>query len=61
VRLTATTTGAPAVRPDPARPHYGIVGMRERAVSLGGELEAGPIDDGWSVSCRIPLGDGDTP
>lgn len=59
VELTATTTGAPVRRPDPGRPHYGIVGMRERAVSLGGELQAGPSGDGWSVSCHIPLGGGD--
>jgi signal transduction histidine kinase len=59
VQLAATTNGAPVGGPDPARPHYGIVGMRERAVSLGGELEAGPVDGGWCVSCRIPLGNGD--
>lgn len=59
VQLATTSNGAPARRPDPDRPHYGIVGMRERAVSLGGELEARPAEDGWLVSCRIPLETGD--
>ena len=55
VHLAATSNGGPVRRPDPDRPHYGIPGMRERAVTLGGELEAGPAADGWLVSCRIPL------
>jgi signal transduction histidine kinase len=55
-RLVADTTGptiAPAGEPD--RPCYGLVGMRERAAALGGELTAGPTPDGWRVSCRLPL------
>jgi signal transduction histidine kinase len=28
---------------------YGLVGMRERADQVGGELEAGPVVDGWRV------------
>jgi signal transduction histidine kinase len=37
----------------------GIVGMRERAAVLGGELRAGPrADGGFSVSARLPLGGG---
>lgn len=37
----------------------GIAGMRERAVALGGELEAGPQPDGgFRVLARFPLEDG---
>jgi signal transduction histidine kinase len=32
----------------------GIAGMRERAQSLGGSLEAGPVDGGYLVSVLIP-------
>jgi signal transduction histidine kinase len=56
VRLVAETSGqvaAPAA--DGERPRYGLVGMRERAVALGGELTAGPTPEGWRVSCRLPL------
>lgn len=40
---------------DGERRSYGVVGMRERATALGGELSAGPTVDGWRVSCRLPL------
>ncbi|MGN6868425.1 MAG: sensor histidine kinase [Solirubrobacteraceae bacterium] len=58
VTLVADTAGpvtpaAPAA--DPGRRSYGVVGMRERAAALGGELSAGPTVDGWRVSCRLPL------
>jgi signal transduction histidine kinase len=33
---------------------YGVRGMRERAVALGGTLEAGATDDGWRIEMRIP-------
>ncbi|GCE25500.1 hypothetical protein KDA_09840 [Dictyobacter alpinus] len=36
--------------------HHGLQGMRERAVALGGEVEAGPLDEGgFSVTLRIPF------
>jgi signal transduction histidine kinase len=57
VALVADTAG-PMVRAqagDMERPRYGLVGMRERASALGGELEAGPTAGGWRVSCRLPL------
>jgi signal transduction histidine kinase len=57
VALVADTAG-PMVRAqvgDMERPRYGLVGMRERASALGGELEAGPTAEGWRVSCRLPL------
>ena len=35
---------------------YGLVGMRERAESLGGSLFAGPAPGGgWLVSARLPI------
>ena len=40
-----------------ALPGYGIRGMRERAVLLGGTCEAGPTPDGgWLVSATFPRG-----
>ena len=59
VLLVAETSG-PVVAPraiEPDRPHYGLIGMRERATALGGEFAAGPTSDGWLVSCRLPLDD----
>jgi signal transduction histidine kinase len=53
VRLVADTVGPAAATP--GRPGYGLIGMRERATALGGELAAGPTPDGWRVSCRLPL------
>jgi len=35
--------------------HFGLVGMRERARAVGGELAAGPTPDGWRVDARLPL------
>lgn len=32
----------------------GLLGLRERAELLGGELHAGPADGGWRVEMRIP-------
>ncbi|MGH2713259.1 MAG: ATP-binding protein [Thermoleophilaceae bacterium] len=55
--LVAETTGptVPEAASEPERPRYGLVGMRERATALGGELTAGPTTEGWRVSCRLPL------
>jgi signal transduction histidine kinase len=57
VELLADTMGPTAApAPDQApRPQYGLIGMRERAIALGGELTAGPTRRGWRVSCRLPL------
>jgi signal transduction histidine kinase len=57
VRLVAETSGPAGVPPtvDPEQPHYGLIGMRERAAALGGDLAAGPTPDGWRVSCRLPF------
>jgi signal transduction histidine kinase len=60
VTLVADTAGpvtpvAPPPKAEAGRRSYGVVGMRERASALGGELTAGPTVDGWRVSCRLPL------
>jgi signal transduction histidine kinase len=57
VELLAETSG-PLVEASAAergRPHYGLIGMRERAAALGGELTAGPTRDGWRVRCALPV------
>ena len=33
---------------------FGLVGMRERARSVGGTVDAGPVGDGWRVSAELP-------
>ena len=43
----ATASGPPGV---------GLVGMRERIESLGGEFAAGPTTGGWCVRARLPRG-----
>ena len=35
-------------------PGAGLLGMRERAESLGGHLTAGPTDGGWLVEAVLP-------
>jgi signal transduction histidine kinase len=40
----------------PGHNTYGIVGMHERAVALGGSLTAGPSPDGgWLVRAELPV------
>jgi signal transduction histidine kinase len=40
----------------PAAPGYGLIGMHERAVSVGGRLHAGPrLDGGYDVIAELPL------
>ncbi|MEV0779507.1 sensor histidine kinase [Streptomyces sp. NPDC050428] len=58
LHVTVTDNGgALAAKQPPAEPGYGIVGMRERARSVGGTLEAGPYDDGFRVTATLPLRD----
>ncbi len=33
---------------------YGLQGIRERVLLLGGNVDAGPTADGWVVSARVP-------
>lgn len=55
--LIAETTGPtiPEAAGEADRPRYGLLGMRERATALGGELAAGPTPAGWRVTCQLPL------
>ncbi|MFE9956861.1 sensor histidine kinase [Micromonospora sp. NPDC005299] len=53
IRLCIADDGQPgrATRPD----GHGLIGMRERAAALGGELSAGPgTPSGWTVEATIP-------
>ncbi|GGW69502.1 two-component sensor histidine kinase [Streptomyces lucensis JCM 4490] len=34
---------------------YGLLGMRERAELLGGSLDAGPADEGFEVTLKVPV------
>ncbi|MFD7325910.1 sensor histidine kinase [Streptomyces sp. NPDC059875] len=61
-RLTLRIANTPPTRPaDPASaplspgPGHGLLGMRERAAMLGGELTAGPTPDGgYEVTAALP-------
>jgi signal transduction histidine kinase len=57
VELLADTTGPLVAQSasERARPHYGLIGMQERATALGGEFAAGPTRDGWRVRCELPV------
>ena len=59
VLLDAETSGplVAGTASEPQRPHYGLIGMKERATALGGELAAGPAGEGWRVHCEIPMED----
>lgn len=57
VRLTVTDhppAGSVAPPLSDVGSGYGLVGMRERAELLGGQLSVGPTADGWRVSLRVP-------
>jgi signal transduction histidine kinase len=59
VALLAETSGPLAAGSSSQRdqPHYGLIGMQERATALGGEFAAGPTRDGWRVRCELPVDD----
>jgi signal transduction histidine kinase len=53
VRLTVSDDGGSG--PSGSDPGYGLAGMAERAVLLGGTLEAGPSPGrGWTVTAVLP-------
>ncbi|MEU0189484.1 sensor histidine kinase [Streptomyces afghaniensis] len=53
--ITVTNDGPTAAEPAQGR-GFGVMGMRERAVSIGGELCAGPRPQGgFEVSTALPL------
>jgi signal transduction histidine kinase len=59
VALLAETIGpvAAGTASERARPHYGLIGMEERATALGGDFSAGPTRQGWRVRCELPVKD----
>jgi signal transduction histidine kinase len=59
VALLAETSGPVVAGPasERQRPHYGLIGMQERATALGGAFDAGPTPDGWRVRCEFPVED----
>lgn len=57
VRIEITNTGAGRSPDAPGREGggHGLIGMRERAVMLGGELEAARTPTGFRVAARLPV------
>ncbi|MEU6139672.1 sensor histidine kinase [Streptomyces sp. NPDC047081] len=55
LKITVTNGGRVAEPPVPGG-GFGLMGMRERAHSVGGDLRAGPLPDGgFEVSAALPL------
>ena len=54
LHLSIRNDGPPAEPAVDGGSGTGIAGMRERAQSLGGTLEAGPVDSGYLVSVLLP-------
>lgn len=52
--VSVVVRNTPASAPDSDGAGHGLRGMTERAMLLGGELTAGPDNDGWTVTARIP-------
>ncbi|POM22697.1 Sensor histidine kinase DesK [Actinomadura rubteroloni] len=52
--LDVADTGGTEPPLDLASGGYGLVGMRERAALIGGTLETGPDEKGFTVSLRVP-------
>jgi signal transduction histidine kinase len=55
LRLTVTNA-APANRPHRSGGGHGLIGMRERAMMLGGTLDTECADGAFRVTARIPYG-----
>jgi signal transduction histidine kinase len=55
LEVEVTDDGAPAGAGRPPGGGRGLAGMRGRAELLGGELQAGPVTDGFRVRARLPL------
>ncbi|WP_433475618.1 sensor histidine kinase [Spirillospora sp. CA-142024] len=55
LRITVTNEGTPVTSAVPGG-GYGLMGMRERAASVGGDLQAGPRPEGgFEVAATLPL------
>ena len=56
VEVECTDDGAGATARSNGATGHGLIGMRERALILGGEIDAGPQPDGgYRVHARLPL------
>jgi signal transduction histidine kinase len=55
IDVAVTDVGRRPTADDATGAHFGLVGMRERARALGGELTAGPLGDGWRVHAMLPM------
>jgi signal transduction histidine kinase len=57
--VTVTIRNGPGTSPDGVFTDggHGLLGMRERVRHCGGTLTVGPVDTGWQVEARLPLGD----
>ena len=51
VSVVVATTGRRTAGDDGG---HGLVGMRERVEALGGQLLAGPTDEGWNITATLP-------
>lgn len=49
------TVSSPSSAPPAGNEGNGLVGMNERASSVGGTLRAGPDASGWSVTAHLPV------
>jgi signal transduction histidine kinase len=62
LRIDVTDDGRNPTPPDLTKPGHGLRGMSERAAALGGDVTAGPAEDGgWQVHARLPLTNGVRP
>nr|BFD82239.1 histidine kinase [Streptomyces sp. Xyl84] len=55
VMLDVRDSGGPPGDLSGAGGGYGLLGMRERAELLGGSLEAGPREEGFVVTLKVPV------
>ncbi|MFF7287251.1 sensor histidine kinase [Streptomyces griseorubiginosus] len=55
VTLVVRDSGGPPGELTTSGGGYGLLGMRERAELLGGSLDAGPDDEGFMVTLKVPV------
>ncbi|MCI3271896.1 histidine kinase [Streptomyces cylindrosporus] len=55
VTLAVRDSGGPPGELSEAGAGYGLLGMRERAELLGGSLDAGPDEEGFAVTLKVPV------
>lgn len=52
--VTVTVHNVPSANTSPGQRGHGLRGMSERATLLGGTVQAGPDEDGWTVRAVLP-------